>query len=418
MENLDQLRDYRGYIRSTKQDDQNIRALAPALLENIPRIVDSFYDALLDNPAARNVFDGEEQIDRLRKILAQWLREVVERPQDEDYVESRRRIGTVHLDIGLPQRFMILGMDVMWQGIRSTLRDCRDRIDNYEEAMDSLHKRLTIDQAIMLESYTMLGASRIRRAERDALQEKLTRAEHLAEVGQLAASLAHEIKNPLAGISGAIQVIRDAISPDDKHRNIIDEILLHIGRVDATVKDLLHYARPAPPARRILTLSNVIRTAMTLVGQEPATRGIVFNVNEADPDLTIFADENQIEQLLINLLQNAAHASSEGDPIEISTTSHADGDSDASEPMSRITIRDFGIGMAPDVVERALEPFFTTKTRGTGLGLAICRRICESHNGSIEIDSKERRGTTVRITLPRTNAADGRRQHAGTDSHH
>ncbi|MGB0715968.1 MAG: sensor histidine kinase, partial [Phycisphaerae bacterium] len=210
------------------------------------------------------------------------------------------------------------------------------------------------------------------------------------------------IKNPLAGISGAIQVIRDALGLDNEHRGIVDEILVHIARVDATVKDLLHYARPAPPARRLLKLSDVIRSALTLVSQEPATRGIIFKVNEADDDATIFADENQIEQLLINLLQNAAHASSGGDPIEVRTMADVAVDGPQGTTMMCIEIQDFGSGMPPEAVKRALEPFFTTKARGTGLGLAICRRICESHEGSISIKSEEKVGTTVRVLIPAT----------------
>lgn len=403
MTNDDQLQEYKSYVRFTDDDEQNLRALAPTAIPLIPDIINSFYEALLDNPAARAVFSGgDEQVERLRAILGNWLKELFVRTQDEDYILSRRRIGKIHLEIGLPQRFMILGIDLMWQGICMTLRNAASKDPQLEQKLDSLHKRLTIDQAIMLESYKQLDATRIRRAERDALKEQLTRAEHLAEVGQLAASLAHEIKNPLAGISGAIQVIRDALGLDNEHRGIVDEILVHIARVDATVKDLLHYARPAPPARRLLKLSDVIRSALTLVSQEPATRGIIFKVNEADDDATIFADENQIEQLLINLLQNAAHASSGGDPIEVRTMADVAVDGPQGTTMMCIEIQDFGSGMPPEAVKRALEPFFTTKARGTGLGLAICRRICESHEGSISIKSEEKVGTTVRVLIPAT----------------
>ena len=104
-----------------------------------------------------------------------------------------------------------------------------------------------LDLAVMLESYQESYAEQVRRSERSAVEEKLTRAEHLAEIGQLAASLAHEIKNPLAGISGAIQVFRDTMPHNNPHRPILTEILGQINRLDATVKDLLLYARPLPP---------------------------------------------------------------------------------------------------------------------------------------------------------------------------
>jgi signal transduction histidine kinase len=232
----------------------------------------------------------------------------------------------------------------------------------------------------------------VRTEERNMAEEKLTRAEHLAEIGQLAASLAHEIKNPLAGISGAIQVIRDAMAPDDPQRGIIREILGQIDRLDAAVRDLLIYSRPRPPALVPCDLSAILMRVVSFMRDAPALRRVRVRCITA-PDLPrVAADEGQITQLIINLLDNAAHASEEKGAVELRL------ESDGAEVSLRV--RDRGQGMEPAVRDRVFEPFYTTKARGTGLGLPICRKIVEAHGGRIELDSQPGAGTEVTVRLP------------------
>ena len=245
---------------------------------------------------------------------------------------------------------------------------------------------------VKVQSYKETYADRIRRSERSAVEEKLTRAEHLAEIGQLAASLAHEIKNPLAGISGAIQIIRDAMPADDPHQPIVTEILGQIRRLDATVKDLLQYARPTPPRLTEFSLDRKIARILQVLGEEPSLRQIRVECEVVPLGVSVYADDAQIEQLIFNLLLNAAHASEDGGVIRLAVMERND--------RVQLVVTDSGRGMTPEVQDRAFEPFFTTKAKGTGLGLSICRRIAEAHGGTIELQTELGQGTTVKVNLP------------------
>ena len=375
----------------TDVDAANVQALAPTAAPLIPAIVDGFYHSLTAYEGARAVLTGgEAQSARLRETLAIWLGQIVNGPYDEAYGHARRRIGATHVQVGLPQHYMFIGMQVVWSELETRLHD--GGVPELEPKLGSLHKLLMLDLAIMLESYKDSYSQQVREVERSAVEEKLTRAEHLAEIGQLAASLAHEIKNPLAGISGAIQIIRDAMAPEDPHQPVVNEILGQINRLDATVKDLLQYARPAPPRASKVALNQVITRVLMVLRAEPSLQHVQVEHDLAPTDTVIYADDAQIEQLLINLLINAAHASPPEGVIRLGVSRNAN--------HVRLIVRDHGEGMTEEVREKAFEAFFTTKAKGTGLGLSICKRIVEAHGGRIDLSSEAGQGTEVLITLP------------------
>ncbi len=382
----------KAHVNFNAADERRIADLAPQADRLIPVVVERFYDALLKQPRARAVFvGGDDQIARQKELLAEWMKQLFAGPYDADYFAKRFRIGATHVRVGLPQCFMIVSMEVIWDALRTQFR--RLRIAGVEEKLASLHRLLMLDLTIMLESYHGSSSEQIRQHERAVMEEKLTRSEHLAEIGQLAASLAHEIKNPLAGISGAIQIIGDGLRSDDPHKPIIGEILGQITRLDSTVKDLLLYARPTPPKSRETLLDVLIPRVLTLLREEPVLQRVRVNFRPAGGPCVVYADEGQIVQLLINLILNAAQASRDGGDVVVSAA--------ANGRHTSIVVRDHGSGMPPDVLRRAVEPFFTTKTQGTGLGLSICRRIVDSHGGRMRIESVQGAGTTVTVDLPR-----------------
>lgn len=223
------------------------------------------------------------------------------------------------------------------------------------------------------------------------LQEELVRSRSLAVVGELAATVAHEIKNPLAGISGAVQVLEDAIPVTDSRREVVGEILGQIRRLDKTVRDLLAFARPMTPARSEIDLRETLMRAWSLLAQQPGTSGIRF-IFEGDGDMKITADSDLLHQVWLNLLQNAVEVMPRGGELRVTVT---------EGELVQIAVSDTGPGIDPAHRERLFRPFFTTKTRGTGLGLAISRKIIEAHGGTIRIDSAPQHGTTILMELPR-----------------
>jgi signal transduction histidine kinase len=379
-----------------KADIANLRSLAKPLEQVLDRVADQFYDALRGCTDAMQVFKGgEEQIRRLRVHLVAWLKELFVGQYDVAYFQNCGYIGHVHLHVHLPQHFMITGMEV----IRSELERhiLAKRVAQARAKIDSVNKLLALELATMLEAYKDHYTAHIRDSEREAMEERLTKAEHMAQIGSLAASLAHAIKNPLAGISGAIQVIRGNMPADSPHNPIIDEMLDQIDRLDATVRDLLVYSRPPALARGRLDLNELIARVLNVLREEPALRRIrVVHVRQ-DPLPEIQADERHLEQVIMNVLLNAADASAEGDKVVITTS---------FDGCVRMSIVDTGVGMNGEALRRSFEPFYTTKTKGTGLGLSISRQIVDAHNGRIVIESKRQRGTTVTVELPVDKAPD------------
>jgi signal transduction histidine kinase len=285
---------------------------------------------------------------------------------------------------------MFTAMNVIRLGLSSKVRELRP--SDVDRKLSALHKLLDLELAIMNETYREDLVSRLRAVERDHYQVKLSKSEHLAAVGELAASLAHEIKNPLAGISGAIQILGQELDDSHPHKEIIEESLRQIDRLDAAVKDLLIYARPKPPVTAPVSIHQLIQRALVLLREEPAFRGVRIECDPVENDALVEIGESQIQQVLTNLLINAAHACQNGGAIQCRVT--------PTQASKRIVIQDNGIGMTPNVLERAFEPFYTTKAKGTGLGLAICKRIVESHGGTITLESRPGRGTRVIIELP------------------
>jgi signal transduction histidine kinase len=295
----------------------------------------------------------------------------------------------VHVQVGLPQHFMVAAMEVVWQALERAVREQPARVRAARAG--SLHKLLMLELAVMLGSYQDSYAGQVRQVERDAMQARLREAEKLAEVGQLAASLAHEIKNPLAGISGAIQVIRAGLRQSDPHWPVLGEVLRQITRLDRTVKDLLVYARPKPPRYQRCELRRAIERVLTLLRKEPEFERVRFEYRVGRELPEIAADENQLEQVVMNLLLNAAQASAPDGLVRLVAS--------AQDARVELVVSDRGCGMNPEVLRRALEPFYTTKARGTGLGLPICQKIVEAHGGRLAIRSAPGEGTEVTVEL-------------------
>jgi two-component system, NtrC family, sensor histidine kinase HydH len=394
--------DMKRYIGFGKADSDALRALLIPLTPVFPSVIDKFYDAILAHPNARAVFAGNEgQMVRLKVSLLKWLNELFSGPYDEVYFDNHCRIGRVHVQVELPQHYMFTAMTV----VRLALLDQLGKVvspDLLAAKTTSLHKLLDLELAIMNQTYREDLVKRMQQLERAEYEARISESEHLATIGQLAASLAHEIKNPLAGISGAIQVLGAAMDNNHPHKQVIVEALRQIDRLDAAVKDLLIYARPKPPERAVHDLGRIIEHCLMMLREEPSLRTVKVHYDGAGRGHIVHVDEAQVEQVLTNLFLNAAHACEDGGEIFCRVTqsplSEGEGRGEGKN-VTRIVVEDTGCGISPHQLAKVLEPFYTTKARGTGLGLSICKRIVDSHGGDLKIESQVGRGTRVTVEL-------------------
>jgi signal transduction histidine kinase len=234
------------------------------------------------------------------------------------------------------------------------------------------------------------------RERREALQRELARSERLSSLGQMAAGLAHEIRNPLGSIQGAAELLGDDAPAGSKKRELFDVLHKETKRLGAVVDDFLGFARPRPLTLAPTDIAAVVNRAVSQMQIEASTRAIRIDTRIA-PDLPrINADAEQLHQVFLNLLLNAIAASPDNGHIEVSGTSV----SHDSKPRVAITVRDWGHGISSDALARVYDPFFTTRETGTGLGLSISHTIVSDHGGSIDIESAPGSGCAVTVTLP------------------
>ncbi len=226
-----------------------------------------------------------------------------------------------------------------------------------------------------------------RKRSEDLLREQ----EALARLGQMAAVVAHEVKNPIAGIRGALQVIAARMAGSEaRDRAIIGDIIARLDALNGIVQDLLLFARPRTPHYEVIDLRSVLDSTVDLLRRDPAFADVTVAI--AGGPLAVSADGELLRILFQNVLLNAAQAVGGRGTIDVELS--------AAGNLARIAIRDHGPGMPAEVREKAFDAFFTTKHRGTGLGLPIARRVAEGHGGRISIDAPQGGGTCVLIELP------------------
>lgn len=477
------LDEMQAYVALTDDELVQLHSFWPALEPHAADIVDHFYERLMSFEGTRRVLKSEAQVQRLRKSLHRWFEDTICSPRDAAYFERRKRVGQVHVDVGLEPRYMLGAMAVVIADLhrivvtsfgmpsagdvcdivtRAMMLDVslmtssyvtsRDRhqmhalqsvlvarlaipvllVDDEGEVVactppavalaggvdplgrhwtDSLPAGLVRNadlERVVADSIATATAQTLRRvdAERRSfrlhvvplahafatvmlqieeltealeLEARVHQAESLAQLGTLSAAVAHELRNPLAGIRGAIQVMASSLPEDAPHRPIMAKVEQEVDRLNGLVTDLLTYARPRPPRADPIDLRAITHRIVPMAaGPEPRIEGDGMAIGDAD----------QVQQILLNLLQNAAQAGATDIRVSIE-----DG---------RLWVADDGPGIPDEELERIFEPFVTTKTRGTGLGLAISRRAASQMGGWLDLVSSDASlgGATLLLTLP------------------
>jgi signal transduction histidine kinase len=299
----------------------------------------------------------------------------------------------------------------------------RDELGRLAGSFNSMIARLDKAKAELQQQYDM----------------QLQQAEKLASIGELASGIAHEIKNPLAGIGAAIQVIADEFNLKNTHSEIINEIMNQLNRLNKNTRDLLSFARPAEPKFFQGDLNEIVNKAVFFVRKQAEKQDVEIIEKLESSIPRIFLDPEQMQQVFLNIMLNAIQATPKGGKMTITTQMksgvllHTSGLSrivdsivDSSEkpgsPGSgnlpadslssmapetpdygdavEISFNDTGKGIPQEQISRIFNPFFTTKHRGTGLGLAISRNIVEKHGGIIDVESQLGAGTNITVVLP------------------
>lgn len=488
MHHVDEMRAWIGF---DDRDAELLTTLWPHVEPRRQDIADRFYERILASPEARQVLVDLDQVSRLKGTLERWVRQLLLGPFDATWAAHQRRIGEVHVMVGLQHRYMFTAMTVLRDQLcemasAADLPDCRAVcravgrvcdialalmtgrfLDAHEQVeLASLrdllvshlpagvlvvdhqgHVRTATRSAVWLSEATPVNSShyleviprelveaaelpvQVEHARRSGHTvtllrvevrlggrtrtfridivpfqhpiadflihlEELTpmveaearaqRSEALARLGALSAAVAHELRNPLAGISGALQILNRSLPAGDDRVAIMGQIINQVRRLDALVSDLLAFARPRQPTVQTVDLGACVDEVGRLVQQaHPRLRVDIQGDGRA------VADPDHVHRILLNLATNAAQATRGEGHVTFDVT---DG---------RVDVRDDGPGVPEEERERIFQPFYTTRTQGTGLGLAICAQSAESMRGEVRLLSPaESAGATFRLTLP------------------
>ena len=241
------------------------------------------------------------------------------------------------------------------------------------------------------------------------MEEQIKRSDRMATIGEFAAGIAHEIRNPLTSLSGSIQVLKEELKLRDANRHLMDIILRESERLNNLITDFLIFAQPPRTNKEKLDIGRVIGETLQLFDNSPDCNRAINILKELKSEIFLLGDPHQLKQLFWNLFINAAQIMPNGGELRVNLEKvNAHGTSNPLKgakkrdmtPFAKISVSDTGDGIKPAEKEKIFEPFFTTKEGGTGLGLAIVHRIVENHEGFISVNSHRGKGTTFEIFLP------------------
>jgi two-component system, NtrC family, sensor histidine kinase HydH len=365
----------------TEAASEALRAAHPLVAPHLERIARELLDALAAEAAAGLLpARGPRETERLAGTLVSWLDELLRGPHDDRHLGDPARARRVQLQLELPQAYTIIAVDRVRSGLHAVLREALAgepaRLHPSCLALDQL---LDVELAILLEAY------------REDLLAKNRTAERLATLGQFAASIGHELRNPLGVIDSSVFLLRQRLRQLDvddarigKH---LAKISAEVERSNKTISDLLELARNRPPQHRAVLASALVGSALA-TAQLPSTVEVRAELAEG---LLVEADPDQLGRVLGNLLINASQAMGGQGRIFI------EGGRDEGDVWLRV--RDEGPGVPPEARGRIFEALFTTKAKGSGLGLALSRKIAESHGGTLELEPSET-GASFLLRVP------------------
>lgn len=373
---FDRYHELQQYVGWTDDDAGRVRAVGPALEPSFAEVIDDFYAEIRRHPDARAVIKGgEAQVERLKLTLRNWLRELFAGRYDQSYVERRWHVGFRHVEIGLSQVYT----NVALSRLRCELqRRIAGLGDGAAAVSMSLNKLLDLDLAIIEDAYQSEYSRRQQQSER------------LAAIGQVAGGIAHELRNPLNVVKTSVYYLLHARQPAaEKVAEHLARIERQVGVADGVISALSDFARLPVPELRGVAVEPCLREVVELAGL-PAGITVVLEIPAALP--AMLGDERQLKIVFSNLVRNARDAMKDGGALRLAARRVGND--------IEVCVEDTGGGIAPENLERILEPLYSTKARGIGLGLAITRSIVEKHSGKLQVASELNRGSTFTVRLP------------------
>ncbi|NJL18428.1 MAG: PAS domain S-box protein, partial [Nitrospira sp.] len=248
------------------------------------------------------------------------------------------------------------------------------------------------------------------------LEEEMRRKQWLASLGEMSAGMAHEIRNPLGALAGAMQMLRKDLQADETSQRLMDIAVREATRLDAIITEFLQYARPPALNLAEYDLNKVLAETLDLVQHEARTRrGISITAASCDEALRVQVDQDQMKQVFWNLAVNAFDAMPDGGELTITTGCRKVDVAGRKADVIEVAFHDAGAGIPKRNLDKIFLPFFTTKKSGSGLGLAAVHRIVDLHGGWIKVDSQEGQGTKFGVCLPRTADSGIRLWHEGRE---
>ncbi len=368
----------KGFVRFGEVDERRLRALHPLAAPSFQAIAETFYARILDHEEASRVLQGGESlVGRLKVTLAAWLDTLLLGPWDDAYWEHRKRIGQVHVRIGMPQHFMFGAMNVVRGELERVAEARLPAGPARDETRAALSKILDLELAIMLHTYRV-----------DLLAQQ-ARVERLSTFGQLVASIGHDLRNPLGVIETSLFILRGRVGEDERARKHTDRIKEQLDLANGIINNLLDMIRNRPLQREPVRLAELTAAVLGALAR-PAEVKVELAGLEALPQVE--GDAGQLRQVLVNLLENAVYAASPAGTVTVRGRSE--------NGAVAVDVEDTGPGVDPATRPRLFEPLITTKDRGNGLGLALCKRIAERHGGQVSYSDRDGGGARFTLRLP------------------
>jgi signal transduction histidine kinase len=372
-------RELQDYVGWSDDDVARVRRAGRLVEPHLPALIDDFYSEIRRHPEANKVFADEAQVKRLKSSLRNWLGQLFNGPFDGEYAVHRWRVGRRHVDVGLDHIYAHAALARLRRGLARALRaEWPPDAEDFDETLNSLNTLIDLDLAKIEDAYAAEYLDRLQKSER------------LAAIGQIAAGVAHEIRNPLNVVKTSVYFLLNAKSASP------ERVAEHLGRISRQVNHandvvtaLASFARP--PALQLSAIS-VTACLKSVLDHSPPPQGIQFVCDLPDSLPKVNADATQLGIVFGNLIRNAFDAMPDGGTLTVSAA--------RADRTIEVRVTDSGVGIAPANLSKITEPLFSTKARGLGLGLAITNAILAKISGRLDVSSEVGRGSTFIVKIP------------------